>query len=131
MGIRGVCILYLQDTKFLLFPLSVFFSICLCVRAKMLFYLLNIDKCVAPLSPTSSNVSLAPLCDSFDVVSLVTFKIVFNYFLTSSSVKSVGRRLCLCQRLCLVIGAKGACACACQQQQQRQQHIPPYTLYTN
>lgn len=27
----------------------------------------------------------------FDVVSLVTFKIVFNYFLTSSSVKSVGR----------------------------------------
>lgn len=74
-----------------------------CVRAKMLFYLLSIDKCVAPgRHPTTPHMPwqlpgpLLPHCAThlrheFDVVSLVTFKIVFNYFLTSSSVKSVGR----------------------------------------
>lgn len=49
-----------------------------------------------PHHPPTCRGPLLPHCAThlrheFDVVSLVTFKIVFNYFLTSSSVKSVGR----------------------------------------
>lgn len=114
MRTYAVCILWIH---FVSHAQRICGSVVVCVRKCRSIYWILIN---APRSQTMVRASaskpppqLAPhtylppcprgsthLRHEFDVVSLVTFKIVFNYFLTSSSVKSVGR----CR---LVIGAWG------------------------